>query len=160
MDALEKLDDGTLALETRPDPRTGATRVVLDPLEWIHRITAHIPDPGSHGQRFYGAYSNRGRVATARGQADGGEAAPAPEDGDNSDLCREARSTWARLIRKIFEADPLTCAACGARMRIVSFITDPRVIDRILRHRQSGRCKTVDPFEPRPPPPALTCTPE
>jgi hypothetical protein len=60
MDALEKLDDGSLSLKTPPDPRTGATRVVLDPLEWIHRIATHIPDPGSHYQRFYGAYSNRG----------------------------------------------------------------------------------------------------
>jgi len=39
MDALETLDDGMLLLETPPDPRTGATQVVLDPLEWIHRIT-------------------------------------------------------------------------------------------------------------------------
>ena len=37
---------GTLALETPPDPGTGATILILDPLEWIHRITAHIPDPG------------------------------------------------------------------------------------------------------------------
>jgi hypothetical protein len=28
------------------------------------------------------------------------------------------------------EADPLLCE-CGSRMRIVSFITDPRVIDRL-----------------------------
>jgi hypothetical protein len=42
--------------------------------------------------------------------------------------------------------------ACGARMRIVAFITDPRVADRILRHRESERCKTRDPFQPRPPP--------
>jgi hypothetical protein len=65
------------------------------------------------------------------------------------------RSSWvgtARLVRKIFEADPLTCGACGARMRIVSFITDPRVVDRILRHRQSERCRAEDPFEPRAPP--------
>jgi len=151
MHALEKLQDGTLSLDTPPDPRTGATRVVLDPLEWIHRITAHIPDPGNHCQRFYGAYSNRGRVATARAPADGGEDAPAHEHGDNADVSREARCTWARLIRKIFEADPLLCT-CGARMRIVSFITDPRVVDRILRHRQSDRCRTGDPFESRDPP--------
>jgi hypothetical protein len=25
-------------METPPDPRTGATLLVLDPLEWIHRI--------------------------------------------------------------------------------------------------------------------------
>jgi hypothetical protein len=156
MDALRKLDDGNLALETPPDPRSGATRLVLDPHEWIHRITTHIPDPGSHCQRFYGAYSNRGRIVCAGEQANSA-GAPAPEARDNSDFSREARSTWARLIRKIFEADPLTCA-CGARMRIRFLITDPRVVDRILRHRESKRCKTRDPFQPRPPPRALPDT--
>jgi hypothetical protein len=152
MDALRKLEDGNLALETPLDPRSGATRLVLDPHEWIHRITAHIPDPGSHCQRFYGAYSNRGRIVCAREQADSpGAGAPAAEAPDNSDFSSEARGTWARLIRKIFSADPLTCA-CGARMRIRFLITDPRVVDRILRHRESKRCQTRDPFQPRPPP--------
>ncbi len=157
MDALRKLDDGNLALETPPDPRTGATLMVLDPLEWIHRITTHIPDPRRHCQRFYGAYSNRGRVARVRAEGDGDEAAETPENRDNSDFSREARSTWARLIRKILEAEPLVCS-CGARMRIVSFITEPRVINRILRHRESERCKSGDPFEPRAPPPVLSRT--
>jgi hypothetical protein len=76
-----------------------------------------------------------------------------PPERDNADFSREARSTWARLLRKIFEVDPLVCA-CGARMQIVSFITDPRVVDRILRHRESERCKTKDPFAPRAPPTA------
>ena len=68
MDAPEKLDDCTLSLKTPPDPRTGASRVVLDPLEWIHRITVHIPDPGRHCQRFYGDCSNPCRVPRAPGE--------------------------------------------------------------------------------------------
>jgi hypothetical protein len=43
MDALQKLQDGSLALETPPDPRTGATSLTLDPLEWIHRISPKFP---------------------------------------------------------------------------------------------------------------------
>jgi len=160
MDALQKLDDGNLVLQTPPDPRTGATSIVLDPLEWIHRITSHIPDPGRHCQRFYGAYSNRARAAVspADGQRTGSPATTHPQQ-DNSDFSREARSTWARLIRKIFEIDPLLCT-CGARMRIVSFITDPRTVDLILQHRQSGRCKAQDPFEPRAPPSAAMGFPQ
>jgi hypothetical protein len=46
MDALKSQPDGSLTLQTPPDPRTGATSITLDPLEWIHRIAAHIPDPG------------------------------------------------------------------------------------------------------------------
>ena len=128
--------------------------VALDPLEWIHRITTHIPDPGRHCQRFYGAYSNRAGIAVSSAQDhSSGSAAEAGANRDNSDFSREARSTWARLLRKIFEADPLVCK-CGARMRIVSFITDPRVVDHILGHRESERCQARDPFEPRAPPSA------
>jgi hypothetical protein len=154
MDALRQLDDGNLALDTPPDPRTGASLLVFDPLEWIHRITSHIPDPGRHCQRFYGAYSNRASVVKPCAQ---GDSADARDEGHNSDLSREARSTWARLVRKIFETDPLLCP-CGARMRIVSFITEPRVVDRILRHLHSERCRARDPFEPRAPPRAIAGT--
>ncbi len=36
--------------------------------------------------------------------------------------------------RRSFEVDPLRCSRCGHEMRIVAFITQPRVIDRILTH--------------------------
>jgi len=111
--------------------------------------TAHIPDPGCHGQRYYGAYSNRARVTSSSDVGD--SAADAHPEKDNSDFSKEARSTWARLLKKVFEVDPLICT-CGARMQIVSFITDPRVVESLLRHRKSERCKAPDPFEPRSPP--------
>ncbi len=156
MDALRELDDGRLVMETPPDPRTGATSIELDPLEWIHRITSHLPDPGKHCQRFYGAYSNRGRIlVVAPEDATAGSSSAGLPERDNPDISRQARSTWARLIKKIFEADPLLCP-CGGRMRSLSFITDPRVVDRILQHRESPRSKAQDPFEPRPPPAAVS----
>ena len=128
------------------------TPVVLDPLEWIHRITPPIPGQESHCQRFYGAYSNRGRILRAPARADNSASGIPAGERDNSDLSREARSTWARLVRKIFEADPRTCGACGSRMRIPFLSADPRGVDRILRHRQSERCRTEGPFESRAPP--------
>lgn len=59
---------------------------------------------------------------------------------NNSDCSREARGSWARLIRKICETDPLLCF-CSGRMRIISFIADPRVADRILLHLKSPHSK-------------------
>jgi hypothetical protein len=47
---------------------------------------------------------------------------------------REAKRRWANLLRRIFEVDPLACPRCGETMRIVSFITEPKTIDRILEH--------------------------
>jgi hypothetical protein len=43
-------------------------------------------------------------------------------------------STWARLIRRIFEVDPLRCRKCGAEMRIIAFVTDFHQVQRILEH--------------------------
>lgn len=60
---------------------------------------------------------------------------------------KENKASWARLLRKIFEVDPLVCARCGTPMQVIAVITDPRVIDRILRHLASGRGH--DPFESR-----------
>jgi hypothetical protein len=151
MDALQKRRDGTLALETPANPRTGATLLVLDPLEWVHRITACIPDPDRHSVRYYGTYANQGRM-TATGVRHGAErTADGHREEENSDFCKEVPSTWARFLKKVFETDPLICS-CGAHLQIVSFITDPRVVERVLRHRQSERCKARERLEPRAPP--------
>jgi hypothetical protein len=47
---------------------------------------------------------------------------------------RRQRMKWAQLIRKVWATDPLLCPDCGAQMRILSVLTDPPVVDRILRH--------------------------
>ena len=41
---------------------------------------------------------------------------------------------WAEMIRKVYEIDPLICPKCGGTMRIVSFIKDHKVIDKIIDH--------------------------
>lgn len=33
----------------------------MDPLEWLARMSDHIPDPGQHRTLFYGEYANRVR---------------------------------------------------------------------------------------------------
>ena len=41
---------------------------------------------------------------------------------------------WAEMIRKVYEIDPLLCQSCGGLMSVVSFIEEPKTIDRIIRH--------------------------
>jgi hypothetical protein len=152
IDSLRRRWDGTLEIQTPPDPRTGATIRVFDPLEWIHAVTAHIPDRGQHQVRYYGAFSNRTRstLGMANGLNAGGTGSP-PASSDDSEFATARRASWARLIKKIFEVDPLLCS-CGATMKIVSFITEPRVVDGILRHIESQACNSRDPFIARAPP--------
>lgn len=56
---------------------------------------------------------------------------PMPET--NSEWTKERRRSWARLIRRVYEADPLPCR-CGQRMRVVGFITQVPTIRKILHH--------------------------
>jgi hypothetical protein len=52
------------------------------------------------------------------------------------------------LIKKVYKADPLICPRCSGRLKIVSLIDAPVVIERILRH-----LKLWDRPERAPPPP-------
>ena len=47
-----------------------------------------------------------------------------------------ALAAWARLIKRVYEVDPLECPCCGGQMKIVSFIERCQgdVIEQILRH--------------------------
>jgi hypothetical protein len=47
---------------------------------------------------------------------------------------RIPRRGWAEMIRKVYEVDPLRCPQCGAQMRIIAFITDYAVVDKIINH--------------------------
>lgn len=147
-DAVEILSNGKVLIPTPPDPRTGATELILDPIELVHRIVMQIPDKGSHCTRYYGAYANRAKRARAERPTvevtpvsptvlAATTPDPATDTTDTTDVdehTRERRRTWARMLRHIFEVDPLVCAKCGGEMRVISVITDPPVVQRILQH--------------------------
>ena len=44
--------------------------------------------------------------------------------------------SWAMLIKRVYEVDPLSCPACGGQMAVVGFIEPPQrdVIEKILSH--------------------------
>lgn len=56
---------------------------------------------------------------------------------------RRLRRSWGKMLARIFEVDPLVCE-CGTEMEIIAFITEYRVVRRILSHlervgRRPGR---------------------
>ena len=57
---------------------------------------------------------------------------PYPPQTESTHLAAR-RKSWARLIRRVYEVDPLLCR-CGERMRVIGFITQPPVIRKILDH--------------------------
>ena len=148
VDRVSTTIDGKVLLAL-PDGDYGeGGAVTLDPLEWIRRLTWHIPDPRMHTIRYYGAYANRTR-ARYRPATDG---TPAVGKAAAGEPVPKSRASWARLIRRVFECDPLACPRCGAEMRVIAFLTDPAVIDRILRHLEEHPPEA--PFDARAPPAA------
>ena len=51
-----------------------------------------------------------------------------------SELAQRAKAAWARLIRKVYEADPLECPKCKGPTRVIALIDHPGVIRHILEH--------------------------
>ena len=140
--------EGQVRVSIPSHPRTGQTELVLDPLEWIHQVVEQIPAPRQHGVRYYGAYANRKRRRLR--QAGESVVGIPPTEAAKEQEYRRPRPSWARLLHRIFEIDPLLCPKCGTEMKVVSVITEPAVIDRILKHL--ARMGGGDPFEGRGPP--------
>ena len=125
----------------------------FSPLDALAALTAFIPEKGLQLARYYGYYSNKSRGQRRRKNAAAIPGAASYPDADRGDDFRRfCRRAWARLIRRVYLADPLTCPKCGGRLRILSFIDNPSAIEKILRH-----LKLWNPPE-RPPPPRRSTT--
>jgi Transposase zinc-binding domain/Putative transposase len=121
--------DGQQAVlyRSRMNPSLGRNFEALDPLEWLARMSDHVPDPGQHRTLFYGEYANRVRGAGRRPEPDTALTAETPPR-------RRSSPSWARLIARVYQLDPLVCLRCGQRMSILAFVTDQHSIRRILEH--------------------------
>ena len=100
----------------------------------------HIPDPGKHRTHFYGHYANRVRGAQSS------EDVESQRPDEERPRKRRCSPSWARLISKVYQADPLVCKGCGGPLKIVAYITDELSIKQILDHMG------LSPPEEKPPP--------
>jgi hypothetical protein len=109
------------------NPFLGRDFEAMDPREWLARMSDHIPDPGQHRTLFYGEYASRVRGARQSTASDLDERPAEPAR-------KRCSPSWARMIAKVYQVDPLVCSRCGKRMSIVAFVTDDVPIRRILDH--------------------------
>jgi hypothetical protein len=123
--------------------------------KWLEMLLQHVPDRGEHLVRYYG-WVSQDRSSSERTQpgertdkdvrAGGRDCTVAPPRKATPQLfdwTPYALAAWARLIKKVYEADPLVCPHCGGEMRFLAVIEAPLVIERILRH--------LGLWDPRPP---------
>ncbi len=119
-------DEGTIIYSTKD----GKDQKVFDAPEWLAAMCSHVPNRGEQMVRYYGWYSNVTRGKRRKRAED--DAVPYIIESDRSPAA--CRKSWARLIQKIYEVDPLICPKCLGTMRIISSIEDREVIKTILKH--------------------------
>jgi hypothetical protein len=116
----------------------GRGTVQYDPVAFLALVLVHVPDRYEVRVRYYGAASStirrggrNGRLRRSGVEDERGPDAPVEYEGA---YVKARRRTWARLLARVYGADALKCSRCGGRMRIIAFITDPEVVEKILRH--------------------------
>ena len=143
---------------TRKSTRPGASGVIeLTPFALLDRLATLIPPPRRHRHRYHGVFavnhSLRPAVtALAIGNVGKQRDANAVEhdgvlDAAGSGCCDSTAHVdgkschhdtswiaWAKLLARVGEEVPLTCPNCGDDIRLISFITDPGPIRKILTH--------------------------
>ena len=135
-------------LKTAYNPYLKENMKLLSATDFIAELTQHLPPKGARYIRYYGLYSSRARgkwqqwdhVAIhaphgwQRTIGSSPDTSPHPSEPPQSISARQASSTWARLIKQVYEVDPLLCPRCSSEMRVIALILDPSEIRSILRH--------------------------
>jgi hypothetical protein len=152
--ALEKMsydpESCTVIYRSRMHKTLKRNFQIMPGADWLAQLCAHIPDRFEHLVRYAGWYSNRSRGKRRRMGAEPAEVATREAD------VREAarvRSTWARLIHKVYEVDPLECPLCKGPMRVIALNDDAAVIRKILTHLGLWAPQTAAGKGPGPPAP-------
>jgi hypothetical protein len=158
---LGRLDAERLIYSLRKPTLDGRTELILTPLELLDRLAHLVTPPRIHKHRYCGVLAPNARLRRAVTATAGPAGAtlqllqearqkmgiPDPEPADQtpqvsevnpdaprSAVKRAAARCWALLLARIFECLPLVCPRCGEPMRIIAFVLDPPVIERILTH--------------------------
>jgi len=115
---------------------------IIDSMEFVARVLMHVPELNKPYIHHYGIYSNRSQHKPRKDSI-------FPEATQNEEppsiSGSKLRRRWANLIRRVYQTDPLICPKCGSKMRILSFITQPGVINEILEHLKNRPTQTRAP---------------
>jgi len=100
--------DGQQAVlyRSKLNPFLGRNFEALDQLDWLARMSDHIPHPGQHRTLFYSEGANR-----VRGEGELPEADTSPLSAEPPR--KRCSPSWARLIAKVHQVDPLLRFRCG-----------------------------------------------
>jgi hypothetical protein len=109
----------------------GTSHIILSGHELLEKLASIVPPPRSNTTRYHGilapAAKQRAKVVPA--ETNGNE----PSEERKKSGSTKYRLAWAALLSRVFQIDVSVCPACGQKMKIIDFITDPASIHRYLK---------------------------
>jgi len=99
------------------DKHKGYSTETMSALELMARLIQHIHYPKMHYTKYFGQYSVK-----RRGMRRKQEKLSNPNDTFKNR--KEYRSSWAKLIWKVYGKDPLKCPFCGCEMKVKEIVTE------------------------------------
>ena len=107
-------------------------RILFEPLDFIARLAALVPNPRDNLTRYHGVLAPnhhlREQVTPARrGRRPAAITAEPPAES-------HAAMTWAHRLKRVFKIDLELCETYGAPMKVIASIEDPAEVKRILAH--------------------------
>ncbi|MFT5057564.1 MAG: hypothetical protein ACI89E_000329 [Planctomycetota bacterium] len=159
---LSLTDDGQVLWKRRSRWRDGTQAFRFGPIVFIERLVAIIPHPREHQLSYHGVFapsSSLRHLVVPRPSATDPEDAHCHGSSTAIDLpeptakLHTGSSTyrWPELIARVINKDVMRCPNCRGHRTLLTAITDPFTIRRILAH--FGLPTEVTPLEPPIPPP-------
>jgi len=152
LDRLKIRSDGQIQYELKHPFRNGTTHSLYSPLDFLSKLAALVPRPRYHLVRYHGIFAPnskmRNLVVPGSSQHASKRRVKAADQerktGHNGSGGNDAvvPLTWAERLKRVFNIDVNKCPLCGGTLRIISEVTEPHIIQKILDH-----------IEAQPPPP-------
>lgn len=153
---LTQRADGRFVLQLKRAWSDGTTHLVFDGPELIARLAALIPPPRVHQVRYHGVFAPRAKLREriVRPQPAASASVDSPDVDPPCRPCGRQRTSWAKLLMRVFAVDVLACPRCKAgRLQRIAFITSPSAMRAILAsvglatappQRKPASRKTID----------------
>ncbi len=142
---LERLTvraDGQIQYELKNPFSNGTTHILFSPLDFLSKLAALIPRPRHNLVRYHGVLAPNAKIrklivpknnkTTVKKVKDKGDDKKPDEAASQDELV--APLTWAQRLKRVFNIDITLCPLCGGTMRVITDITDPDLIQKILDH--------------------------
>lgn len=132
-DRLHRLEDGRYSVRLKTPWRDGTSHIVLTGVELVARLAALVPPPRVHTVRYFGVFAPRAKLRPV--------IVPKPDEDDASSCAHGdgasrgpagSRSSWARLMKRVFAVDVLACPRCHARMQHLAELHDAKTIRDVV----------------------------